>query len=170
MSVDAVLAHGERVEGRAWLSRSRQGGAADKFAIGYFGIGYLMDGVHAVPLAATLGGQCQDTSPEATYSGAYPLARYLYIYLNVSRDGQVGTVKSGFYPIPNSMRLKDLSTMGVSTDVNEPQIEGWSLVGSHSSICWRAQWPFFLWAASESTRSSIGTERRAQLGTARRLA
>jgi phosphate transport system substrate-binding protein len=139
MFVDAVLTHGEfkdELKEEPGSAEVVKMVAADKFAIGYSGIGYLMDGVRAVPLAATAGGKCQDTSPEATYSGAYPLARYLYIYLNkapakpvdpatmefikyiVSRDGQIRTVKSGFYPIPNSTRLKDLSTMGVSSGIN----------------------------------------------------
>jgi len=137
--VDAVLAHGEfkdELKEQPGSAEVVKMVAADKFAIGYSGIGYLMDGVRAVPLAATAGGKCQDTSPEATYSGAYPLARYLYIYLNkapaksvdtptmeflkyiVSRDGQIGTVKGGFYPITNATRLKDLSAIGVSSDVN----------------------------------------------------
>ena len=95
--------------------------AGDKYAIGYSGIGYLTDGVRSVPLAATPGGTCYDTSPASTYSGNYPLARYLNIYLNkapakpldpailefakyiLSRDGQTETVKSGFYPITEAL-------------------------------------------------------------------
>jgi phosphate transport system substrate-binding protein len=137
--VDAVLARGEfkdELKEQPGSTEVVKMVAADKFAIGYSGIGYLMDGVRAVPLAATAGGKCQDTSPEATYSGAYPLARYLYIYLNkapakpvdpgvleflkyvLSGDGQKGTVKSGFYPITNATRLKDLSALGVPSAVN----------------------------------------------------
>jgi phosphate transport system substrate-binding protein len=137
--VDSVLAHGEfkdELQEQPGSAEVVKMVSADKFAIGYSGIGYLMDGVRAVPLAATAGGKCQDTSPEATYSGAYPLARYLYIYLNkapakpvdpavleflkyvLSGDGQRGTVKSGFYPITNATRLKDLSALGVPSAVN----------------------------------------------------
>ena len=85
--VDAVLAHGEfkdELKEQPGSAEVVKMVAADKFAIGYSGIGYLMSGVRAVPLAATAGDKCHDTSAEATYSGAYPLARYLYIYLNKS--------------------------------------------------------------------------------------
>ena len=134
MFVDSVLAHGEFKD-----ELKQQPGSADvvklvandKFAIGYSGIGYLTDGVRAVPLAATAADKCHDTSPEETYSGAYPLARYLYIYMKnpaskpaelaitefmryiVSKDGQSGTIRAGFYPIKNQIRLKDLAALGV---------------------------------------------------------
>jgi phosphate transport system substrate-binding protein len=132
--VDAALAHGEfknELKEQPGSAEVVKMVAADKFAIGYSGIGYLTTGVRAVPLAANAADKCHDTSPEATYSGAYPLARYLYVYLNkspakpvdaavleflkyvLSRDGQKGTVKSGFYPITNAIRMRDLSTLGV---------------------------------------------------------
>jgi ACR3 family arsenite transporter len=60
--------------------------ANDKFAIGYSGLGYKTDGVRTVPLAAFYGAKCYDTTAEATYSGKYPIARYLYIYLNKKPD------------------------------------------------------------------------------------
>ena len=109
--------------------------AADKYAIGYSGIGYLTDGVRTVPLATTPG-ECYDTSPASTYSGKYPLARYLYLYLNkapgkaldpailefakfiLSRDGQTETIKSGFYPITEPVRSKALEVLGLPSDSN----------------------------------------------------
>jgi phosphate transport system substrate-binding protein len=113
-----------------------RGVAGDKFAIGYSGIGYKTDGVRTVPLAITFGRECYDTSPEATYSGNYPIARYLYIYFNkkpneqiaplrgefikyiLSKDGQTQTEKSGFYPITNEVREKELKRLGLSTPAN----------------------------------------------------
>ena len=56
--------------------------AGDKFGIGYSGIGYKTDGVRAVPLASYYGGTCYDAAIEPTLSGKYPIARYLYVYLN----------------------------------------------------------------------------------------
>ena len=56
--------------------------AGDKYAIGYSGIGFRSNGVRAVPLAASSGDKCYDTSAESAYSGKYPLARYLYVYFN----------------------------------------------------------------------------------------
>lgn len=110
--------------------------ASDKFAIGYSGIGYKTDGVRAVPLSITFGRECYDTSPEATYSGKYPIARYLYIYFNkkpkeqldplrgefikyiLSRDGQTLVEKGGFYPITNELREGELKRLGLSSLAN----------------------------------------------------
>jgi len=110
--------------------------AKNKFAIGYSGIGYKTDGVRAVPLAVTFGRECADTSAESTYSGKYPVARFLYIYLNkkpnepidplrrefikyiLSKDGQALTEKSGFYPLSNEIREKELNKLGVSNLAN----------------------------------------------------
>lgn len=110
--------------------------ANDKSAIGYSGIGYLTDGVRAVPLATSVASKCYDTSAESAYSGNYPLSRYLYLYVNknpkqpldpvvaafikyiVSEDGQAGTIKEGFYPVTNAIRMKALTTLGISTETN----------------------------------------------------
>ena len=137
--VDAVLRHGEFKDGLKEQPGSAEvvkKVAADKYAIGYSGIGYLIDGVHTVPLAATSGDKCYDTSPASTYSGNYPLSRYLHIYLNkapakpldppmlefvkyiLSRDGQTETVESGFYPITNVNRTGALPALGVSNVSN----------------------------------------------------
>jgi phosphate transport system substrate-binding protein len=110
--------------------------AGDESAIGYSGIGYLTYSVRAVPLAASVGSKCYDTSAKSAYSGDYPLSRYLYLYLNknpkqpldplvaefvkyiVSKDGQAGTIKEGFYPITSAARMKALTTLGISTEAN----------------------------------------------------
>ncbi len=110
-----------------------QGVAADKFAIGYSGIGYKTDGVRAVPLASYYGGTCYEASTDATLSGKYPIARYLYIYVNkkpgepldslrsefikyiLSKDGQTQTEKGGFFPITNEIREDELKKLGIST-------------------------------------------------------
>ena len=109
-----------------------QGVAADKFAIGYSGIGYKTDGVRAVPLASYYGGTCYEASADATLSGKYSIARYLYIYVNkkpgepldplraefikyiLSKDGQTQTEKGGFYSITNEIREDELKKLGIS--------------------------------------------------------
>jgi phosphate transport system substrate-binding protein len=113
-----------------------QGVANDKFAIGYSGLGYKTEGVRTVPLAANYGRQCYDTTAEATYSGKYPIARYLYIYLNkapdepldplraefikyiLSKDGQTLTEKGGYFPISNEIRENDLDALGIAAVAN----------------------------------------------------
>jgi phosphate transport system substrate-binding protein len=86
--------------------------AGDKFAIGY-PAGYKIDGVRAVPLASYYGQTCY-AAAEPTLSGKYPIARYLYVYVNkkpaqaldplraefikyiLSKDGQEQTEKGAF--------------------------------------------------------------------------
>src|SRR5262247_4463756 len=59
-----------------------QGVTADRYGIGYSGIGYATAGVRAVPLADKDGGTCVEATADAAYSGTYPLARFLYVYVN----------------------------------------------------------------------------------------
>jgi phosphate transport system substrate-binding protein len=107
--------------------------AGDKFGIGYSGIGYKTDSVRAVPLASYYGATCYDVSAEPTLSGKYPIARYLYVYVNknpahaldpvraefikyiLSKDAQTQTEKGGFYPITNEIREAELRKLGIST-------------------------------------------------------
>ena len=104
----------------------------DKFGIGYSGIGFKAEGVRAAPLAAYYGGTSYEASLEPTLSGKYPIARYLYIYLNkkpnqsleplraefvkyiLSKNGQEQTERGGFFSISNEIRESDLSKLGIS--------------------------------------------------------
>ena len=106
-----------------------QGVATDKGAIGYSGIGYKTADVRAVPLAAKPGAQCFDATAANAYTGDYPLARFLYIYLNVnpnqpldplraeftrfvySKQGQQAVLKDGYFPITASIAEEDLKSM-----------------------------------------------------------
>jgi phosphate transport system substrate-binding protein len=105
---------------------------ADTYGIGYSGIGFKTEGVRAVPLASHYAGTCYEASAEASFLGKYPLARYLYIYLNkkpnesldplraefvkyiLSKDGQEQTERGGFFPITNEIRESDLSKLGIT--------------------------------------------------------
>ncbi len=106
--------------------------ADDKYAIGYSGLGFKTDGVRTVPLSSSLGGDCYDTSADATLSGKYPIARYLYVYLNkkpgetldplrsefvkyiLSKEGQTQAEGGGFYSITNDIREQDLKKLGIA--------------------------------------------------------
>lgn len=103
-----------------------QGITVDRYAMGYSGIGYTTAGVRAVPLSEQAGGSCAEATAENSYSGKYPLARFLYVYLNrtpgkgldpltreflslvLSREGQESVVKDGFFPIPGSISRDEL--------------------------------------------------------------
>jgi len=94
-----------------------QGITADKFAIGYSGIGYKTSDVKSLKLAAKDGGEFVSDDAENVYSGKYPLARFLYVYVNkpsekaldplvqqfllfvLSKDGQEIVIKDGYLPL-----------------------------------------------------------------------
>ena len=73
-----------------------QGVASDKFAIGYSGIGYKTADVRAVPLAAKAGKPATSKSPESAYSGNYPIARFLYIYVNKNPNQPLDPLRAEF--------------------------------------------------------------------------
>mgnify|MGYP001289270575 CR=1 FL=1 len=94
-----------------------QGISTDLGGIGYSGIGYMTSGVRAVPLAGA-DGKAYEPSPQNCMTGKFPLARFLYIYVNkkpgqpmdkltaeflkfvLSKAGQEVVVKDGYYPLP----------------------------------------------------------------------
>jgi phosphate transport system substrate-binding protein len=104
-----------------------QGVTVDRFAMGYSGIGYTTAGVKAVPLAEKEGGRCMEATADNSYAGTYPLARFLYVYVNkapgkaldpltrefvklvLSKEGQSDVVKDGYFPIPGSIAREELN-------------------------------------------------------------
>ena len=94
-----------------------QGIASDLSAVGYSGIGYATSGVRAVALSEKDGQPFVEANQANCESGAYPLARFLYVYVNkapnkdmdkltqefltfvVSKQGQEITIKDGYFPI-----------------------------------------------------------------------
>jgi phosphate transport system substrate-binding protein len=104
-----------------------QGVAADLGGIGYSGTGYRTSGVRSVPLAARPGTKAFGVSQEEAMSGEYPLARFLYVYVNKSpgkpldplvgelvkfictREGQQVVVKDGYLPLSASQCETELA-------------------------------------------------------------
>ena len=94
-----------------------QGIATELGGIGYSGIGYKTSSVRALPLSDE-GSDYRDPSMENCLSGEYPLARFLFVYVNkkpnksidkltleflsyvLSKSGQQIVVKDGYYPLP----------------------------------------------------------------------
>lgn len=86
--------------------------------IGYSGIGYTTSSVRAVPLSPASGKPFVAATPDNAINGSYPLARFLYVYINkepgkeldpitsqfltlvLSRQGQEVVVKDGYIPLP----------------------------------------------------------------------
>jgi len=107
-----------------------QGVASDKYAIGYSGIGYKTADVNFVPLARRAGGPFVPSSPDAVEE--YPLARFLYLYVNYkpgseldplrreflklvfSEQGQEVVIKDGYLPVSAEIASQDLAKVGVS--------------------------------------------------------
>ena len=108
-----------------------QGVASDKYAIGYSGVGYKTADVRTVPLAMKEGQTGYDADAKNAYSGDYPLARFLYVYLNknpnqeldplrkefvkyvFSKQGQQVVVKDGFFPVSSDIAQKDMGALGI---------------------------------------------------------
>lgn len=99
--------------------------------IGYSGIGYQTSGVRALPIAATHGAQAYEPSAENAASGDYPLARYLFIYINkhpnrpldpltrefvkmvYSKLGQEVVDRDGFVTLPAVVADRILNELGI---------------------------------------------------------
>jgi phosphate transport system substrate-binding protein len=106
-----------------------QGVTVDRYGIGYSGIGYATAGVRAVPIAEKEGAACVEATADNSYSGTYPLARFLYVYINkppgkaldpltqefvklmVSKEGQEVVVKDGYFPIPASIAKEEVGKL-----------------------------------------------------------
>ena len=98
-----------------------QGVSEDTYGIGYSGIGYKTSGVKSLALAAKEGAPFVSTDPANVYAGKYPLARFLYVYVNqppnkpadplvkqflafvLSQEGQTIVVKDGYLPLTAKM-------------------------------------------------------------------
>ena len=118
---------------------AEQGGSAgvvqavskDKYAIGYSGIGYMTPGVRAVPLALDADKEPVAAKAENAYTGDYPLARFLYVYMNkdpkkeldplraeflkfvFSRDGQKQVIADGYFPVTAKIAERACKSVGL---------------------------------------------------------
>ena len=86
--------------------------------IGYSGVGYQTSSVRAVPLAQDAASEYYGATAAHAVTGNYPLARFLYVYVNkspteplpplereflklvLSQTGQQVVVKDGYIPLP----------------------------------------------------------------------
>jgi phosphate transport system substrate-binding protein len=111
-----------------------QGVTVDRYAIGYSGIGYATAGVRPVPIAEKEGAACVEATADNSYAGTYPLARFLYVYINkppgksldplthefvklmVSKEGQEVVVKDGYFPIPASIAKEEMAKLNEKTN------------------------------------------------------
>jgi len=131
---DNVLGKGDykdSVKEQPGSSAVVQGVATDLGGIGYSGIGYRTADVKIVPLAKKEGGKFVPAEPQFAYSGEYPLARFLYVYVNFkpgsvldplrkefvkyifSKQGQEVVVKDGYLPVSARIAEEALRSVGI---------------------------------------------------------
>jgi len=97
--------------------------------IGYSGIGYTTSSVRAVPLSRGDGKPFVEATKEMAIAGSYPLARFLYVYVNkepgkplppltleffkqvLSKQGQEVVVKDSYIPLPAAVAARELEKL-----------------------------------------------------------
>ncbi len=128
---EAALAKGDyksSVKEQPGSSGVIQGVATDANGVGYAGMGYITSGVKALPL-----GKDKDNFVSPSYEHCldktYPLARFLYVYVNkapgkpldtltleflkfvLSKEGQTIVVKDGYYPLPAAVEAETMTLL-----------------------------------------------------------
>jgi phosphate transport system substrate-binding protein len=106
-----------------------QGVTEDKQGMGYSGIGYKTAGVKSLSLAKDANSAYSSTEPEQVYGGKYPLARFLYPYVNrapgkaldpltnefvkfvLSHEGQEVVKKEGYLPLKAATVEQELAKL-----------------------------------------------------------
>jgi phosphate transport system substrate-binding protein len=73
-----------------------QGTGQDKFGIGYSGVGYATADVRAVPIVGSDGQAYDPLNADDVYSDNYPLARFLYVYVNKDPNADLDPVVAEF--------------------------------------------------------------------------
>lgn len=107
-----------------------QGVATDRFSMGYSGVGYATADVKMLRVSVD-GGEAVPPTAEYANTGEYPLARFLYVYVNAdpikgldplraefvklmfSRQGQEVVIKDGYFPISAQVAREDLQACGI---------------------------------------------------------
>lgn len=111
-----------------------QGVASERAGIGYSGIGYRTADVRPVALSGDDSGNYFDAVAENAYNGSYPLARFLYVYINArpgqqldplrrefvkyifSKQGQEDVVRDGYFPVDANIARETLKELGIEVN------------------------------------------------------
>ncbi len=106
---------------------------SDRFAMGYSGLGFRTQEVKPLVIIDAYGDAAAPNAENA-FNGAYPFARFLYVYINkdpnraldplreqfvrliFSREGQESVLKDGYFPITAEIARQQLSNLGLETD------------------------------------------------------
>ncbi|MEO0483340.1 MAG: phosphate ABC transporter substrate-binding protein [Planctomycetota bacterium] len=106
---------------------------ADPFGMGYSGIGFTSPNVKALRVSA-FGDEAAPPDATHAFDGTYPLARFLYVYINhdparaldplraafvrfmLSRDGQASLLKDGYIALPSEVAFEELEKVGLDLE------------------------------------------------------
>ncbi len=129
---DSALGKGEFgpwVQEQAGSAQVVEQVAADKFGIGYSGVGYKIPSVALAPILPKEGTEAIEPSEETSISGAYPLARPLFLITNrnpatppsdLQREfltfvlgplGQEVVKREGLYPLPPKIVAEEIAKL-----------------------------------------------------------
>jgi len=99
--------------------------------IGYSGLGYTTSSVRSLPIAKEENGEYFNATPENAIAGDYPLARFLFVYVNkepnkpmtpleqefiklvLSKAGQEVVLKDGYIPLPGRVVEATYEALGL---------------------------------------------------------
>jgi len=112
-----------------------QGVSSDRFGMGYSGLGYKTAGVKALMVSIDDEEDAYPADAEHALSGDYPIARFLYLYVNAdpetglsdplrrefvklvfSKQGQEVVAKDGYFPVPAQVAREDLEAVKIDVD------------------------------------------------------
>ena len=111
-----------------------QGVSSELAGIGYSGIGYRTADVRPVALSTDDSTEFFDAIAENAYDGSYPLARFLYVYINArpgqpldpinrefvkyifSKQGQEDVIRDGYFPVDANIARETLESLGIKAE------------------------------------------------------
>ncbi len=120
---------GNRYQEQPGSSTVVQSITADRFGIGYSGVGYATSGVRILEIGRSGGRDHFPPTPENALTGRYPLARFLLVYVNqsprepldrltyeflrfvTSRQGQEIVARDGFFPLPAQVAEQTMNSL-----------------------------------------------------------
>lgn len=120
---------GNRYQEQPGSSTVVQSITADRYGIGYSGVGYATSGVRPIQVGSADSSEHFDPTPENALRGRYPLARFLLVYVNKhprepldrltfeflrfvnSRQGQEVVARDGFFPMPAKVAEETMKTL-----------------------------------------------------------
>lgn len=109
--------------------------SADPYGIGYSGVGFKTPDVKILGVSLYDDDEAFLPTPDNANNGDYPIARFLYVYINLdpkgdgldplraefirmmfSREGQEAVIRDGSFPVTSEIATEDLDKVGLIED------------------------------------------------------